>query len=70
MLFFIELDDVCKSDGNQDMGWRRRLDLFAEVEEFDWMEFEDGPMGRQFGKTFRIKMMALKSTSPFFVTDM
>ena len=53
LLFFIELDDVVANQMEiKTWGGEGDLTLFAEVEEFDWMEFDDGPMGRQFGETY------------------
>ena len=53
LLFFVELDDTIANQMEiKTWGGEGDLTLFAEVEEFDWMEFDDGPMGRQFGETY------------------
>ena len=53
LLFFVELDDAIANQMEiKTWGGEGDLTLFAEVEEFNWMDFEDGPMGRQFGETF------------------
>ena len=52
LLFFVELDEAIANEMIiKTWGGEGDLALYAEVEEFDWMEFDDGPMGRQFGET-------------------
>ena len=52
LYFFIDLEDSSAMDlVIKTWGGEGDLGLFAEVEEFDWEDFEDGPMGRQFGET-------------------
>lgn len=53
LLFFVELDDsIANQMEIKTWGGEGDLALSAETEEVDWMEFEDGPTGRQFGETF------------------
>lgn len=52
LFFFIELDDSVANDMTiRTWGGEGDLGLFVEAEEFEWMDFDDGPMGRQFGET-------------------
>ena len=52
LYFFIELGESSAMDLTiKTWGREGDLGLFAEVEEFNWDDFEDGPMGRQFGET-------------------
>ena len=52
LYFFIELGESSAMDLTiKTWGGEGDLGLFAEVEEFNWDDFEEGPMGRQFGET-------------------
>ena len=53
LLFFVDLDEAAANQMEiKTWGGEGDLGLYAEIEEFDWMEFEDEPMGRQFGEMF------------------
>ncbi len=52
LYFFIDLDDSSAMDLSiKTWGGSGDLALFAEIEEIDWEDFDDGPGGRQFGGT-------------------
>ena len=52
LLFFVELDEAIANEMTIKTWGEGDLALYAEIEEFSWMEFEDDrPMGRQFGET-------------------
>ena len=49
LLFFVDLEDsIANQMEIKTWGGDGDLALFAETEEIDWMDFEDGEMGRQF----------------------
>ena len=53
LLFFVDLDQAAANQMEiKTWGGEGDLGLYAEIEEFNWMEFEDEPMGRQFGEMF------------------
>jgi len=72
LLFFIELDESIASEMTiKTWGGEGDLALYAEIEEFSWMDFEeDRPMGRQFGETEYVSDMegAEEMINIFFVT--
>ena len=52
LYFFIDLEDSSAMDLSiKTWGGSGDLALFAEIEEIDWEDFDDGPGGRQFGET-------------------
>ena len=52
LYFFIDLGSESAMDLTiETWGGEGDLELIAELEEFDWDDFEEGPMGRQFGET-------------------
>ena len=52
LYFFIDLEDTSAMDLTiRTWGGEGDLGLFAEMEEFEWGDFDERPMGRQFGNT-------------------
>ena len=72
LLFFIELDESIANEMTiKTWGGEGDLTLYAEIEDFSWMDFEEErPMGRQFGETEYVSDMegAEELINIFFVT--